>query len=474
MINALGVVGLGTMGANLARNAARNKATVAIFNRTTERTDEFMRRHGKEGTFVACATPQALVQALPKPRAILLMVSAGKAVDDVIEEFVPLLENGDILIDGGNSQYRDTERRCADLEKKGIRFIGMGVSGGEEGALHGPSMMPGGDRDAFELLKPLLTSMAADDGSGGACVSYMGPGGAGHFVKTVHNGIEYAVMQLIAETYDILRDAGRRAPEIAEIFHGWLNGDLESFLMDSTVKVLGTDDADTGKPLVDVIKDVAKQKGTGKWTVDAALEYGVAVPTIAAGVDARLLSGRKAERTRWSKEFPESLIKIDTAPEKIPALLRPALECATMIAYAQGFDLLAAASRSEKWDLPIQEIARIWKGGCIIRSTILDLFQQATGGIPDEEEQGKKAILKRLAGTRQMQWRHIVSIAVSRGVPVPAFASTVTYFDALRSERLPQNLIQGQRDYFGAHGFERTDKEGVYHGPWHSSSSILP
>lgn len=454
----LGVIGLGTMGANLARNAARSGATVAVFNRTAEKTDQFMKDFGKEGSFIACHSLQELCNSLPKPRAILLMVKAGGAVDQMIADLLPFLEKGDILIDGGNSHYRDTERRQRSLEEKGIRFIGMGISGGEEGALNGPSMMPGGDRDAVTDILPLLKKMAADDEEGGKCVTFIGEGGAGHFVKMVHNGIEYGVMQLIAESFAILRSLGVEGDELAETFERWNTGDLQSYLMEITGKVLRKKDPATGDFLVDLIKDEAGQKGTGRWAVEAALLYGLPIPTIAAAVEARMISARWEERQERSKIFLYEGMSTMMSCKELLKNLHVALELSVILAYVQGFDLLGAATTTEHWNLPISEIARIWSGGCIIRSALLPLFQKAFRNKVKET-----CIIDRFRGEKQRAWRTLMQYAVGKGIAVPALSSSLAYYDAVRSARLPQNLIQAQRDFFGAHGFERLDKPGTFH-----------
>ena len=463
----LGVIGLGTMGAGLARNAARRGAEVVVYNRTPARTEEFLREHGKDGSIKGTKTYTEFVQYLCSPRAVLLMVQAGDAVDAVIGELLSLLKKGDILIDGGNSHYRDSERRAAMLEKKGIRFIGLGVSGGEEGALTGPSMMVGGDRSAYRELEPLFQAMAADDGAGGTCVAYLGPGGAGHFVKMVHNGIEYGLMQIIAETYDVLkRMGGFGNDQLAEIFETWNGGeDLESCLVGITAHVL---EKKEGKhAIVDLIRDAAGQKGTGKWTTAAAMDFGVAVPTINAAVDARLVSASAEERSS-AKNVPQEIDLQDPVPppEKLCSVARHALELSTIMTYAQGMLLIGRANEKEGWGMDLSEVARIWRGGCIIRSVFLKRLQAAHVRDVRAAESAKEKILERFAGERQRDWRCIVTYAASRGIPVPAMAASLSYFDALRAESLPQNLIQALRDYFGAHGFERVDREGIFHGVW--------
>lgn len=460
----LGVIGLGTMGANLARNAARNEATVAVFNRTTEKTDAFMKEFSKEGDFVACHSLKDLVKALKPPRQILLMIKAGEAVDQMIEELLPLLSKGDILIDAGNSHYRETDRREAELKKKGMHFIGMGVSGGEEGALRGPSMMPGGDRKAIDELMPLFEKIAADDGMGGKCVAYMGPGGAGHFVKMVHNGVEYALMQLLAECYDVLkREVKLSNAELADLFGAWnRDPEISSFLLEITEKIFRKKDPETGDDLIDLILDSASQKGTGKWTTAAAFDYGVAVPMITAAVEARIMSGTKEFRMQRSLEAPVTIEQPYPEPQKLMARVRTAMELSTISAYAEGFLLLKTASDSEGWDLSIPEVARIWQGGCIIRSAILPKFRAMISG----DKKALTELRERTSGDRQLEWRRAVQVALGRGIPVPVMAMALISYDVYRAERLPQNLIQAQRDFFGAHTFERLDKKGMFHADW--------
>ncbi len=465
----LGVIGLGTMGANLARNAASRGIAVSVFNRTREKTDAFIASYGAEGAFTPCISLSEFCKSLKCTRVVLLMVQAGAAVDAVLKELTEYLDDGDIIIDGGNSLYRDTEHRMKTMEEKGIRFIGMGVSGGEEGALKGPSMMPGGEIKAMKEVLPMLQSMAADDGLGGKCVTHIGPGGAGHFVKMVHNGIEYAVMQLIAEIYDVLKTIGGYTDtQLAETFESWNTlPELQSFLVEITGKIFSAKDAKTGTSMVEMIKDIGGQKGTGKWTVAAAMEYGVAVPAITAAVEARILSTSTLLRTEGRK-FPHVIDIHDPLPRpmKLRSLSASALELGVLLAYHQGFSLIKAASDAEGWKLDLPEIARIWRGGCIIRSHALGVFQQMYSS---DSTAGREKFLHRLSGERQLDLRRIVGIGVSRGLPLAALAGSLAYLDALHRERLPQNLVLAQRDFFGAHGFPRTDKEGVFHGNWHGA-----
>ncbi len=460
----LGLVGLGTMGANLARNAARNGAEVVVFNRTIEKTKEFMKAHSAEGTFVAADSIGEFIQKLQPPRTIVLMVKAGQAVDDMLVEIVPLLEKGDTLIDAGNSHYKDTVRRELSLRDHRLHFIGMGVSGGEEGALNGPSMMPGGDKAAYEAIAPLLTKMAASDGEKGTCVTHIGPGGAGHFVKMVHNGIEYGIMQLLAESYHLLKDLGKLSnKELAETFAEWnKDPNLQSFLIEITAKIFEKKDDETGKDLIDLILDKAGQKGTGKWTTDAAMSYGVAIPIITAAVDARIISSGKDFRVQRSSEMQPALLEGVLEKSQLIASVKTALTLSILSAYAEGFLLMSVAGKEEEWNLNIPEIARIWRGGCIIRSGLLPKYQKMFTG----DAAVQKELRSMFEGDNQKTWRRVVSMAVGRGIPVPSMSAALSSFDGYRTARLPQNLIQAQRDFFGAHTFERTDKPGTFHAQW--------
>ena len=468
MISQLGVIGLGTMGANLARNAARNAARVVLYNRTTEKTHEFVQKFGKEGEFIPTESLRQFASALSSPRAVLLMVNAGDAVDAVMEELLPMLTRSDTVIDAGNSHYRDTERREQRLKKLGIHFVGMGVSGGEEGALRGPSMMPGGDVDALKTLMPLLLKMSASDGSKGKCVVPIGPGGAGHFVKMVHNGIEYGIMQLIAESYDLLKSIGKmKNKNLAQIYGQWsTSADLGSFLLEITAVIFTVKDPETKKDLIDLIGDAAGQKGTGKWTTEAAMDVGVAIPTINAAVDARILSGEIERRMELRKDFPETLLPMPAVQKSaLITAIRSALELSIIATYAQGFELMAKMSSEKKWHLNLAETARIWRGGCIIRSQFLETVQRGQAG----NVTAKKAVLERLGGARQRHWRQVVGWGAARGIPLPAMTASLWFCDTLRRERLPQNLVQAQRDYFGAHTFQRIDKAGTFHTDWNKS-----
>ncbi len=463
----IGLVGLGTMGANLARNAARNGATVSVYNRTGEKTDAFMKAHSSEGTFIPCRTVVELVETIPTPRSIILMVNAGAATDTVIDDLKPRLQQGDTLIDAGNSYFPDTERRIQDLQSIGVHFLGMGVSGGEEGALLGPSMMPSGSKEAFDRIAPLLKNMAAKDGSSGKCVSFIGTGGAGHFVKMVHNGIEYGDMQLIAETYHLMKSALKMGnAEIGETFTAWNKSrELKSFLIEITAAIFKKKDDQSDHDLIDMIKDEAKQKGTGKWTTESALDLGVAVSTMTAAVDARLLSSLKTLRV----SAEQTIGTLETKQVKLSlSALKQALLLSKICSYAQGLALIAEASRVHDWKIDLAEICRIWKGGCIIRSTLLKTFEETFRTVPDLPNLLVSPFIIDLLKKHHMKWRKVVASAALSGIPVPAMSASLSYFDSLRTARLPQNLTQAQRDFFGAHGFERNDQLGVFHAHWNS------
>lgn len=458
------------MGANIARNAARNGASTVLYNRTESKTAAFMQHFAAEGLFTPTSSYIEFIAALKAPRVILIMVKSGSAVDGVITDLLPLLEPGDVLMDGGNSHYPDTKNRYELLQQKSIEFLGLGVSGGEEGALSGPSMMPGGSEVAWKLLKPLLTSMAATDASGGKCIAYLGKGGAGHFVKMVHNGIEYGVMQLIAESYDVLKRLGTYSnQELAQTFTNWNEVSfLNSFLIEITSKIFTKEDElkHSGE-LIDVIADVAAQKGTGKWTTQAALDYGVAIPTITAAVDARILSGSTFLRSEH-KNFPFVPDEHTSIPakNKLATLVRSALKQSILCSYLQGFALIAEASAQEDWGINLQEVARIWQGGCIIRSDSLPMFERLFMSDTSKAMSAKEQLLDRFTGERQLDWRAVVTLAIAHGIPVPAMAASLNYLDTLHTDRLPQSLIQAQRDLFGAHTFKRTDAAGDFHSEW--------
>ncbi len=461
----IGLIGLGTMGANVARNAARNGATVAVYNRTVEKTDVFIQKHSAEGKFIAAKTIAEFAAALPASRFIIVMVNAGAPVDAVIAELKPHLSAGDTVIDAGNSLYSDTERREKELESSGIRFVGMGVSGGEHGALWGPSMMPGGNRQAYEELFPLLKKMAAKDGGGGKCVSYVGAGGSGHFVKMIHNGIEYGDMQLIAEAYHLLKSVvGLSNAQIAETFETWNKGkQLKSFLIEITAKIFATKDTDSSADLVDVIKDAASQKGTGKWTVQSALDAAMIIPTITAAVDARLMSSYKDQRGRMATHIGQLELKQSKLSVRH---VRDALYLSKICSYAQGLALIKKTSDMHGWSVNLAETCRIWKGGCIIRSTLLKTFEQAFTADPNLENLLLDATIIESMRKLQKNWRKVVAGGVAAGIPLPSMSASLSYFDGLRSAWLPQNLTQAQRDFFGAHTYERLDKPGTFHTQW--------
>jgi 6-phosphogluconate dehydrogenase len=463
----LGVTGLATMGANLARNAARNGFPVAVHNRTERRTRELLDHHGDEGELVGAFSVEEFVAALARPRRILVMVKAGPAVDAVLEELAGHLEVGDLVVDGGNSYYQDTVRREAAMAARGLGFLGTGVSGGEEGALWGPSIMPGGAAEAYGLVEELLTRIAARvDGT--PCCRLIGPGGAGHYVKMVHNGIEYADMQLIAEAYDLLgQGAGMGAAELAEVFEGWNQGDLDSFLIETTAKVLRQVDQQTGQPLVEVILDEAEQKGTGRWTVLSALELGVPVTGITEAVFARVLSSQKTQRTAAAKVLAGPSGRLDAARGAgFVEDVRDALYASKVVAYAQGFEQIAAASETYGWGVELGGLATIWRGGCIIRARFLDRIREAYAADPDLGNLLFAEYFRDAVGQAQDAWRRVAATAVELGIPTPAFASSLAYYDGFRRERGPANLLQAQRDFFGAHTYRRVDRPGTFHTRW--------
>ncbi|GAB1509751.1 NADP-dependent phosphogluconate dehydrogenase [Actinophytocola sp. KF-1] len=461
----IGVTGLAVMGRNLARNLARNGFSVALHNRTPARTRSLVEEHGDEGVFVPTESVADFVAALERPRRIVIMVKAGAPTDAVIEELIPLLDEGDIVIDCGNAHFADTRRREAQLREHGLHFVGAGVSGGEEGALLGPSIMPGGSKESYATLGPMFEKIAAQvDGT--PCCVHVGPDGAGHFVKMVHNGIEYADMQLIAEAYHLLRDGlGASPKELAEIFAEWNSGDLESFLIEITAEVLAHVDAATGNPFVDVIVDQAEQKGTGRWTVQTALDLGVPVTGIAEATFARALSAHPEQRAaaRAALPGPGSVPRVDR--ETFVDDVRKALYASKVVAYAQGYDQMAAASEEYGWDIDLGAMATIWRGGCIIRARFLDRIKDAYDG-QRPESLLVAPYFRDAVAEGQESWRRVVVHAAQAGIPTPGFSSALAYYDALRAERLPAALIQGQRDFFGAHTYRRVDKEGTFHTLW--------
>jgi 6-phosphogluconate dehydrogenase len=464
---AIGVVGLAVMGRNLALNIESRGHAVSVFNRSREKTDELIAEY-PDRKLVPTYTLEEFVESLEKPRRILMMVKAGAGTDETIASLKPLLDKGDILIDGGNTHFTDTIRRNQELAKAGLHFIGTGVSGGEEGALKGPSIMPGGQRDAYNLVAPILTEIAAKAPDGEPCVAYMGPDGAGHFVKMVHNGIEYGDMQLIAESYAVLKQVvGLSNKELGDVYTEWNKGELDSYLMEITSKIFNKKDDETGKDLVDVILDRAAQKGTGTWTSQNALDLGVPLPLITESVFARVLSSLKTERVAASKVIkgPETKAFEGDRAAFIESVRR-ALYFSKVISYAQGFAQLRAASEEYKWDLDFGTIAKIFRAGCIIRARFLQKITDAYSKDKAIANLLLDPYFNDIASNYQGALRDVVIAAVKAGVPVPTFASAVAYFDAYRSERLPANLVQAQRDFFGAHTFERVDKPGSFHANW--------
>ncbi len=463
----IGVTGLAVMGRNLARNFARNGFTVAVHNRSPEKMRSLVDEHGDEGTFIGSETLEDFVASLEKPRKIVIMVQAGGPTDAVIDALVPLIDEGDIIVDAGNAHYPDTRRREAALREQGIHFVGSGVSGGEEGALLGPSIMPGGPAESYASLGPILEKISAKV-DGVPCCTHVGPDGAGHFVKMVHNGIEYADMQLIAEAYHLLREGLDLTPaEIGAIFEEWNEGDLESFLIEITAEVLKQVDAKTGKPLVDVIQDQAGQKGTGRWTVQNALDLGVPVTGIAEATFARAISSQTAQRVAAREVLTGAAGEFHIKDrDGFIEDVRVALYASKVVAYAQGFDQIQAASEEYDWNIDRGAMARIWRGGCIIRARFLNRITEAyerNPALPSllVDPYFTEAVAEGVSG-----WRRVVAQAALAGVPTPAFSSSLAYYDSLRAERLPAALIQGQRDFFGAHTYKRIDGDGTFHTLW--------
>jgi 6-phosphogluconate dehydrogenase len=466
-LQSFGVIGLAVMGENIALNVERNGFPIAVYNRSREKTDAFMSNRAGGRNVKAAFTLEEFVASLERPRKILVMVQAGKPVDAVIQQLKPLLQEGDIIIDGGNSWFEDTERRTQELETTGLRYIGMGVSGGEEGALNGPSLMPGGTKSSYEYLSPIFNRIAAqvDDGP---CVTYIGPGGSGHYVKMVHNGIEYGDMQLIAEAYDLLKNVGGLdATQLHQVFTEWNQTDeLNSFLIEITANIFPYVDPGTKQPLVDLIVDAAGQKGTGRWTVQTALELGVAIPTITAAVNSRIISSIREERIAASKQLTGPVPTQFKDTKTFVNMVRDALYCSKICSYAQGMALISTASKTYNWGLNLGEMARIWKGGCIIRAGFLNKIKKAFDENPALPNLLLAPEFKQTILDRQSAWREIIVTAAKTGIPVPAFSASLDYFDSYRRERLPQNLTQAQRDYFGAHTYKRVDIEGTFHTEW--------
>jgi 6-phosphogluconate dehydrogenase len=461
----IGVVGLGVMGGNLARNIESRGFTVAGYDLNAAKTQAFAAGEGRRA--IGATSAEALAESLVLPRKVLLMVPAGKPVDDVIAHVAPHLSAGDILIDAGNSYFKDTDRREADLATRGLLLLGTGVSGGEEGALRGPAIMPGGSRTAWDAVAPIFQAIAARADDGEPCVGYVGARGAGHYVKMVHNGIEYGDMQLIAETYDLFsRGLGMSAAEISDIFAEWNQGELKSYLVEITADVLAQADPDTGKPLVDVILDEAQQKGTGKWMSQNAFDVGAPIPTVNSAVESRLISAQKTERVAASRVLtgPSPAFAGDRA--SLIDAAKHALYASKITSYAQGMALLRMASTEYGYEIDPGEVARIWRAGCIIRATLLNDVRAAFGRDPQLVNLLLDRAFSEAVGARQQAWREMVQVAIGLGIPVPATAASLAYYDAYRSARLPANLTQGQRDYFGAHTYRRIDREGTFHTQW--------
>lgn len=461
-----GLVGLAVMGQNLARNVARKGFSIAVYNRTAEKTAEFVNTYGHEGTLGGATTPAELVAMLERPRKIMFMVKAGQPVDDMIEAFLPYLEEGDILIDGGNSYYADTIRRTTYLESKGFYFLGVGVSGGEEGALEGPSLMPGGNRKAYEAVEPIFKAIAAQVADG-PCCAYVGEEGAGHYVKMVHNGIEYGDMELISEAYFMMKEIlHMEDSEIGDVFAKWNEGVLNSYLIEITAKIMKVVDEKTGEPLVEKILDKAGQKGTGKWTSQEGLDLGVAIPTIAEAVFARAMSAHKAERVEAASILPGPSAVFEGDKEALIDAIHSALYASKVCSYAQGFALIKAAAKEYNWNINLGDMALLWRGGCIIRAVFLDDIKRAFANNPGLTNLMLDPFFTKVFAEHQDKWREAVMTAKRLGVPTPAFSSALDYFDSYRRAVLPANVLQAQRDFFGAHTYERVDMEGVFHTEW--------
>lgn len=463
----IGLIGLGVMGENLALNMESKGFTVAVFNRTTEVTEKFAVGRAKGKNIQPTRTIEEFVGALKRPRIAMMMVKAGPPVDSVIGQLVPLLDKGDVIIDGGNSLFTDTQRRCKELESAGIHFVGMGVSGGEEGALKGPSLMPGGSRESWDIIAPIFRKIAAQV-DGEPCCRYMGPNGAGHYVKMVHNGIEYGDIQLICEAYALLKEILKMdAPQLADTFAEWNRGELESYLIEITSQIFRKIDPETGKPLVDMILDKAGQKGTGIWTLQAAINQYVVISTINAAVEARVISARKEERVAASKILPQPRLReFKGNRDRFVIAVRDALYASKIISYAQGMELLRSGSTTYEWNLNLSDIATIWRGGCIIRAKFLNRIVQAYRRDTGLHNLLLDRYFTRIIKRAQPKWRVVLSTAVKHGVAAPALSASLAYFDSYRSAWLPANLLQAQRDFFGAHTYERIDKPGVFHTDW--------
>lgn len=470
----IGVVGLAVMGSSIARNFARRGYTVAVYNRSFAKTEDFISNYGDQGSFIPAETIQDFVAALERPRRALIMVQAGAATDAVIEQLADAMDDGDIIIDGGNALYTDTIRREAAMRERGLHFVGAGISGGEEGALNGPSIMPGGPAESYASLGPILESISAKV-DGVPCCTHIGPDGAGHFVKMVHNGIEYADMQVIGEAYHLLRYAAGMTPsEIAEVFREWNTGDLDSYLVGITAEVLSQVDAETGKPLIDVIVDSAGQKGTGRWTVKSALDLGIPTTGIGEAVFARALSGARTQRAATVDVLPSGKLEEFTGDRtQFIEDVRRALYASKLVAYAQGFDQIQAGSKEHNWDIDPRDLATIWRDGCIIRAKFLNRIVDAYNTNSEVESLLLDPYFKGELEQLIDSWRRVVIVATAAGLPVPVFTSSLSYYDSLRAPRLPAALIQGQRDFFGAHTYERIDRPGSFHTLWSGDRSEI-
>jgi len=465
----IGLIGLAVMGENLILNMESHGFSVAVYNRTTSKVDDFINGRAKGKNIVGTHSIKELVENLESPRKIMLMVKAGKPVDEFIELLIPHLSKGDIIIDGGNSYFPDTIRRTKYLEEKGFYYIGTGVSGGEEGALKGPSIMPGGSPEAWQHVKPIFQAIAAKVADGSPCCEWVGRDGAGHFVKMVHNGIEYGDMQMICEAYSLMANGlGMTPDEMHDVFAEWDEGELDSYLIEITRDIMAKKDDETGKPMVDVILDTAGQKGTGKWTSEAALDLGIPAMTIAEAVFARAMSAIKEERVAAAKQLSGPARNLDGDKQEIVDMIRQALYASKICSYAQGFQLMRAAAEEYKWDLKFGEIALMWREGCIIRAQFLEKIKAAFDEQPDLSNVLLDSYFKDAIEKNQSAWREVVALAVRAGIPVPAFSSALAYYDSYRSGRLPANLLQAQRDYFGAHTYERIDKPRgeFFHTNW--------
>ena len=465
----IGLIGLAVMGENLALNMANNGFTVAVYNRNTDVVKNFVDGRGKDKSFIGCSSLEEMCKNLKRPRRVMMMIRAGSAVDQVIEQVIPFLEPGDIIIDGGNSHYPDSDRRYESLKAKGLHFIGAGISGGEEGALKGPSIMPGGSEEAWPHVKPIFQKIAAKVADGTPCCDWVGPSGSGHFVKMVHNGIEYGDMQLICEAYHLMRDIGGLGnTDLKEVFTDWNKGELDSFLIEITSQIFGKIDEETGKHVVDVVMDTAGQKGTGKWTAIIALDLGMPLTLIGEAVFARCLSSLKDERTKASKVLNGPKPKVEGDKGAFINDTRDALFCSKIVSYAQGFTLMAAAAKDFGWKLNYGAIALMWRGGCIIRSKFLQNIKEAFDRDPNLANLLLDPYFKESIDAGQAGWRRIIASGAMNGVPTPTFSSALGYYDGYRLERLPANLLQAQRDFFGAHTYERTDKPRgeFFHTNW--------